>query len=143
MKDQRELIYMNQNIVKLSVSTNNWFNVMNNNTRSIIFSLIKMRFNFEEGEVVNNKSDFVQANKCLDELNNIINELNEIDGIDMGIVLNQTLFLPLELIVDKYKDDNFMSCLRSLVGIKMNTDNIMNIYDYSIFLASHDNGNNK
>jgi hypothetical protein len=55
----------------------------------------------------------------------------------MKIVLNQTLFLPLELIVEKYKDDNFIECLKSLVGMKMNTDNILYIYDFCQLLASH------
>ncbi|MGF1912632.1 hypothetical protein L4D17_03640 [Vibrio splendidus] len=135
-QDQRELRYENQNIVKLSVSTNNWLNIMNNNTKQVILSLIKLRFNIEESETYDNKADFVKANKCIDELGGIINELNESGNADMNIALNQTLFLPLELIVDKYRDDNFINCLKSLVGMKMNTDNIMNIYDYSMFLTS-------
>ncbi|WP_067219272.1 hypothetical protein [Marinomonas gallaica] len=135
-QDQRELRYENQNIVKLSVSTNNWLNIMNNNTKQVILSLIKLRFNIEESETYDNKADFVKANKCLDELCGIINELNESGNVNMNIALNQTLFLPLELIVDKYTDDNFINCLKSLVGMKMNTDNIMNIYDYSMFITS-------
>ncbi len=51
-KDQRELTYKNQNIVKLSVSTNNWLNIMNNNTKQVILSLIKLRFNIEESETI-------------------------------------------------------------------------------------------
>lgn len=135
-QDQRELTYENQNIVKISVSTNNWLNIMNNNTKQVILSLIKLRFNIEQGETYDNKDDFIKANKCLDELGDVINELNESGNIDLNIILTQTLFLPLELIVDKYKDDNFVNCLKSLVGMKMNTDNIMNIYDYSMFLTS-------
>lgn len=135
IKDQRELKYKNQNILKLSVSTNNWFNIMNNNTTQLILSLIKLRFSIEESKTCDNKSDFIKANECLDELSSIINELSKIDN-NMNTALNQTLFLPLELIVDKYKDDDFINCLKSLVYIKMNTDNIMNIYDYSMFLTS-------
>ncbi|EGR2860124.1 hypothetical protein DMW12_22005, partial [Vibrio parahaemolyticus] len=67
----------------------------------------------------------------------VINELYEIGNVNMNIALNQTLFLPLELIVDKYKDGNFINCLKHLVGMKMNTDNIMNIYDYSMFIISN------
>ncbi|EPZ2378823.1 hypothetical protein ACXLPV_000493 [Vibrio parahaemolyticus] len=136
-QDQRELKYENQNIVKISVSTNNWFNIMNNNTSQVIISLIKLRFNIEENENYDNKADFVKANKCLDELESVINELYEIGNVNMNIALNQTLFLPLELIVDKYKDGNFINCLKHLVGMKMNTDNIMNIYDYSMFIISN------
>ncbi|WP_305829224.1 hypothetical protein [Photobacterium leiognathi] len=136
-QDQRELKYENQNIVKISVSTNNWLNIMNNNTRQVIVSLIKLRFNIEESENYDNKADFVKANKCLDELESVINDLYESGSVNMNVALNQTLFLPLELIVDKYKDGNFINCLKYLVGMQMNTDNIMNIYDYAMFIISN------
>ncbi|EGR2554618.1 hypothetical protein DX887_02395, partial [Vibrio alginolyticus] len=136
-QDQRELKYENQNIVKISVSTNNWLNIMNNNTRQVILSLVKLRFNIEESKNYDNKADFVKANKCLDELESVINELYESGNVNMNVALNQTLFLPLELIVDKYKDGNFINCLKYLVGMKMNTDNIMNIYDYAMFIISN------
>ena len=136
-QDQRELKYENQNIVKISVSTHNWFNIMNNNTRQVILSLIKLRFNIEESQSYDNEADFIKANKYLDELESIINELYENKNINMNIALNQTLFLPLELIVDKYQDGNFINCLKYLVSMKMNTDNIMNVYDYAMFIISN------
>jgi len=137
IKDKRELIYENQNIVKISVSTNNWFNIMNNIPQTLLLSLIKLRFNIKEDKTYENKKDFIKANKYLDELQKVITELYKNENFDMRIVLNQTLFLPLELIVDKYNDNNFIECLKSLVGMKMNTDNIMNIYDYCQYLESH------
>jgi hypothetical protein len=137
IEDKRELIYENQNIVKISVSTNNWFNIMNNIPQTLLLSLIKLRFNIEEDKTYENKKDFIKANKYLDELQEVITELYQNENFDMRIILNQTLFLPLELIVDKYNDNNFIECLKSLVGMKMNTDNIMNIYDYCQYLESH------
>lgn len=137
IKEPRELKYENQNIVKISVSTNNWLNIMNNNTSQVIISLIKLRFKIKESERYENKDDFLKANKCLDDLENVINELYESGNVNMSIALNQTLFLPLELIVDKYKDDDFIKCLKCLVGMKMNTDNIMNVYDYAMFIISN------
>ncbi|MFM5668441.1 hypothetical protein ACET7G_08645 [Aeromonas hydrophila] len=137
IKERRELKYENQNIVKISVSTNNWLNIMNNNTSQVIVSLIKLRFNIKENEIYENKDDFLKANKCLDELEIVINELYKSGNVNMSIALNQTLFLPLELIVDKYKDDDFIKCLKYLVGMKMNTDNIMNVYDYAMFIISN------
>ncbi|WP_273766228.1 hypothetical protein [Aeromonas hydrophila] len=137
IKERRELKYENQNIVKISVSTNNWLNIMNNNTSQVIVSLIKLRFNIKENEIYENKDDFLKANKCLDELEIVINELYKTGNVNMSIALNQTLFLPLELIVDKYKDDDFIKCLKYLVGMKMNTDNIMNVYDYAMFIISN------
>ncbi|MFL0806648.1 MAG: hypothetical protein K6L60_05105 [Oceanobacter sp.] len=142
-KDQRELTYENQNIVKMSVSTNNWFNIMNNDNRQLLLSMIRLRFDIEEDKIYDNKNAFIKANKYLDELNEIISELYEDDNFDMGVVLTQTLFLPLELIVDKYKDDNFIKCLKTLVGMKMNTDNILNIYDYYQYLNSYKSPSSK
>jgi len=137
IKDKKELKYENQNIVKISVSTNNWFNIMNNIPQILLSSLIKLRFNIEEDVIYDNKDDFIKANKYLNELEEVIAELYKDKNFDMRIVLNQTLFLPLELIVEKYNDDNFIECLKSLVGMKMNTDNILNIYDYCQYLNSY------
>lgn len=137
IKDKKELKYENQNIVKISVSTNNWFNIMNNIPQILLSSLIKLRFNIEEDVIYDNKDDFIKANKYLNELEEVIAELYKNKNFDMRIVLNQTLFLPLELIVEKYNDNNFIECLKSLVGMKMNTDNILNIYDYCQYLDSY------
>jgi len=142
-KDKRELIYENQNIVKISISTSNWFNIMNNIPQTLLLSLIRLRFNIEEDKTYDNSSDFSKANKYLDELQTIISELYQNEDFDMKIVLNQTLFLPLELIVEKYKDDNFMKCLKSLVGMKMNTDNILYIYDYCQYLEAYRSKNDE
>ncbi|EBK8264118.1 hypothetical protein DSA70_22590, partial [Salmonella enterica subsp. enterica] len=64
-KDQRVVNYNDQNIVKISVSTNNWFNIMINPS-SIILPIIKnLRFDVKDD---GRDSDFVKANKYLDEL---------------------------------------------------------------------------
>jgi len=110
---------------------------MNNIPQVLLSSLIQLRFNIENNITYENQDDFLKANKYLGELQKTINKLYQNKKFEMRIVLNQTLFLPLELIVEKYKDNNFIECLKSLVGMKMNTDNILNIYDYCQYLNSH------
>lgn len=129
--NKKELIYNNENIIKISVSTNNWFNIMNNTTKNTLIEIIKLRFITE-----NIKDNFSDANKYLNELQNILTEISQNKDFDMSISLNQTLFLPLELIVDKYKDDNFIEILKTLVATSMNTDNILHIYDYIQYIKS-------
>ncbi|MFX4231355.1 hypothetical protein ACOL3I_07700 [Aliarcobacter butzleri] len=130
--NKKELIYNNENIIKISVSTNNWFNIMNNTTKHTLIEIIKLRFITD-----NIKDNFSDANKYLNELQNILTEISQNKDFDMRISLNQTLFLPLELIVDKYKDDNFIEILKTLVATSMNTDNILHIYDYIQYIKSY------
>lgn len=130
--DKKELKYNNENIVKISISTNNWFNIMNNLTKTMLLKMINLRFNLKE-----EKSDFAKANEYLDKLQKIIVELSKDKDFNIEVSLNQTLFLPLELIVEKYKDDNFIDILKTLVQTSMNTDNILHIYDYIQYIKSH------
>ncbi|HBE4113120.1 TPA: hypothetical protein KL680_005097, partial [Escherichia coli] len=123
-KDQRVVNYNDQNIIKISVSTNNWFNIMINPS-SIILPIIKnLRFDVKDD---GRDSDFVKANKYLDELDSIIDEFDKNNSLDMRVILNQTVFLPLELLIDKSNDDDFIKILKQLVAVKMNTDNVMNV----------------
>ncbi|UDQ77470.1 hypothetical protein LJQ72_07910 [Pectobacterium brasiliense] len=131
--DQRKLKYENQNIVKISISTNNWYSIMNNPSSSILPSIINLRFDNHSNK---DCKEFEKANKYLKDLGDIIKELNDFDSSNMGVVLNQTVFLPLELIIDKYRDNEFIDILKSLVAIKMNTDNILNVYDYCKYIKS-------
>lgn len=130
-KDQRVVNYDGQNIVKISVSTNNWFNIMINPSAIILPIIKNLRFGVKDDE---SDSDFVKANKYLDELNSIIDELEKNNSLDMPVILNQTVFLPLELLIDKSNDDEFIEILKQLVAVKMNTDNVMNVYDYCKYL---------
>lgn len=130
--NKKELIYNNENIIKISVSTNNWFNIMNNTTENILIEIIKLTFATE-----NVDNSFKDANEQLIKLKNILTEISQHKDFDMNVSLNQTLFLPLELIVDKYKDDNFIEILKTLVATSMNTDNILHIYDYIQYIKSH------
>lgn len=130
--NKKELIYNNENIIKISVSTNNWFNIMNNTTKNILIEIIKLTFTTE-----NVDKSFKDANEYLTALKNILTEISQNKDFDMNISLNQTLFLPLELIVDKYKNDNFIEILKTLVATSMNTDNILHIYDYIQYIKSH------
>ncbi|HGJ4480580.1 TPA: hypothetical protein ACJGPC_004730, partial [Salmonella enterica subsp. diarizonae] len=118
-KDQRVVNYDGQNIVKISVSTNNWFNIMNNPSAIILPIIRNLRFSVKDDE---SDSDFVKANKYLDELNSIIDEFEKNNSLDMPVILNQTVFLPLELLIDKSSDDEFIEILKQLVAVKMNTD---------------------
>lgn len=130
-KDQRVVNYDGQNIVKISVSTNNWFNIMINPSAIILPIIKNLRFGVKNDE---SDSDFVKANKYLDELNSIIDEFEKNNSLDMPVILNQTVFLPLELLIDKSNDDEFIEILKQLVAVKMNTDNVMNVYDYCKYL---------
>lgn len=135
--DNRTLKYENQNIVKISISTNNWYSIMNNIPRNLLLSLIRLRFDIKEDRDYKKKDDFIKANKYLDELQNIIEELSNNKNFNMRIVLKQTSFLPLELFVEYYNDDNFIDMLKTLSSVTMNTDNILNIYNYCQYLESH------
>lgn len=130
--DKEELKYNNENIVKISVSTNNWFNIMNNLTKTMLLEMINLRFKVKE-----EKSDFSKANEYLDKLQKIIIELSKDKDFNIEVSLNQTLFLPLELIAEKYKDDNFIDILKTLVQTSMNVDNILHIYDYIKYIKSY------
>ena len=72
---------------------------------------------------------------------NIFIDLYNVDLLDeffsLDIEIHTTDFVMNELIVEKHKDNNFIECLKSLVGMKMNTDNILNIYDYCQYLNSY------
>ncbi|HCT6540658.1 TPA: hypothetical protein OT522_005072, partial [Escherichia coli] len=84
-KDQRVVNYNDQNIIKISVSTNNWFNIMINPS-SIILPIIKnLRFDVKDD---GRDSDFVKANKYLDELDSIIDEFDKNNSLDMRVILN-------------------------------------------------------
>lgn len=130
--DKRELEFTGQNIIKISISTNNWYNIMNNPSSIVLQSLRNLRFNVPKDD----KSDFSKANKYLSELNSVIDDISIGKNVNMAVVLTQTVFLPLELLVDKYQDEDFLITLKKLVVVKMNTDNILNVYDYCKYLNS-------
>ncbi|WKL82053.1 MULTISPECIES: hypothetical protein [Raoultella] len=130
--DKRKLEFTGQKIIKISISTNNWYNIMNNPSSIVLQSLRNLRFNVPKDD----KSDFSKANKYLSELNSVIDDISIDTNVDMATVLTQTVFLPLELLVDKYQDEDFLITLKKLVVVKMNTDNILNVYDYCKYLNS-------
>ncbi|HDN1065500.1 TPA: hypothetical protein P1E28_005150, partial [Escherichia coli] len=83
----------------------------------IILPIIKnLRFDVKDD---GRDSDFVKANKYLDELDSIIDEFDKNNSLDMRVILNQTVFLPLELLIDKSNDDDFIKILKQLVAVKM------------------------
>ncbi|WP_272572312.1 hypothetical protein [Providencia sp. PROV258] len=137
IKERKELIYSGQNILKISISTNNWYSIMNNFSSDVLLALVNLRFDINESEKSKKKNDFYKANKYLEQLSEVISELKENSEIDINVTLTQTAFLPLELIVEKYKDDDFIDILKILATMKMNTNNILNIYDYYKYLKSY------
>ena len=99
---------------------------MNNPSSIVLQSLKNLRFNVSKDD----KSDFSKANKYFSELNSVIDDISKGTKVNMAEVLTQTVFLPLELLVDKYQDEDFLIILKKLVVVKMNTDNVLNVYDY-------------
>ncbi|HHE6468374.1 TPA: hypothetical protein ACPFI9_000582 [Providencia rettgeri] len=138
---KQEFEYNNQNIIKISVSTNNWFNIMNNPSSYILSSLENLRFNIDSTK--KNTDDFKKANKNLIEIFEVINELYGNKDIKMNEILTQTVFLPLELIIDKYKDDDFIEIIKKLPQVKMNTNNILDTYDYLKYMKLNPSSNPK
>ncbi len=127
-EDQRSFKYNNENIIKVSVSTNNWFSIMNNIPYQLIYSLLQLRFDVDKDGSI---KYFSEANTYLDNLEHVVKDIYaNFSKQEIKTMFNQSLFLPLELIVDKYKDDNFIENFKQLVHVKMNTPNIMDTYDY-------------
>ncbi|MEN4799874.1 hypothetical protein [Pantoea agglomerans] len=135
-KDNKTLQYDGQNIIKISISTNNWYSIMNNPSSLILPAVTGLTFDVEPDSVKKGHKDFMKANKYLDELNALIEGFRNKHPNEINKILTQTVFLPLELIVDKYKDESFITIIKLLISTKMNTDNIMNVYDYCKFLKS-------
>lgn len=131
---KKQLSYNNENIIKISVSSNNWFNIMTNNTRELLPSIMNLQFDIKDSSdkhYIKDNKHYIEANKLINELNNIITDLEKKSPNMMSVYLNQTLFLPLELLVEKHNDTNFIRNLRYLVAMSVSDiSNIMDIYDY-------------
>ncbi len=133
---KKVLRYDNQNIVKISLSANNWFNIMNNSAESLRSNLLKIRF--KDYEKCGNNNDFERANDELDKLDNVINTIaNKESPKTMRIIHNQSVFIPLELIVNNYKDKCFLEILGKLPSINMDVGNVLDIYDYAKYLSDY------
>lgn len=132
--DKKELQYNGENIVKISISTNNWYNFMGNPPVIILPLLANIRFNIAEDKIYANVRNFEEANRYLEKLKDILKELNNNKQINVKTTLTQSIFLPLELIVEKHNDKDFINILRTLIQIKMNVANILDIYDYQKIL---------
>lgn len=131
--------YEGQNIIKISISTNNWYGIMNNSSSYILPAIAGLRFNIESNSDEKYDNSFVKANEYLDEIESLLMYFKSNHSDKIKIILTQTVFLPLELIIDKYRDESFMNIIKMLVTTKMNTDNVMNVYDYCKFLHNYKN----
>ena len=96
--------------------------------------LANIRFNIAEDKIDDNVRNFKEANRYLEKIKDILKELNNNKQINVKTTLTQSIFLPLELIVEKHNDKDFINILRTLIQIKMNVANILDIYDYQKIL---------
>lgn len=124
--DGKVLYYNNKNIIKISVSTNNWYSIVKNKPITILPLISNIRFDIKD----ENLNDFKKANEYLDNLTNILQELNSLNHKDKKTILTQSTFIPLELIIEKQDDENFIERIKSLVRIILNVDNPLDAYDY-------------
>ncbi|QGY57379.1 hypothetical protein PAASB05_05560 [Pantoea agglomerans] len=131
--------YEEQNIIKISISTNNWYGIMNNPSSFILPAIAGLRFSIESNSNKKYDDGFMKANAYLDEIEKLLMYFKSKHPDKINIILTQTVFLPLELSIDKYRDKAFMTIIKMLVATKMNTDNVMNVYDYCEFMHNYKN----
>lgn len=122
--DGKILHYNNERIIKISLSPNNWYSIMNNLPSRMILALIRMRFTFTDEVLQNDKDDFEKTNKDLDKLSKLLFELEKHHNIDD--LLFSSLFIPLELISDNSYDK---STIDYIIGLLHSKSNVNNIYD--------------
>lgn len=126
--DGKILHYNNERIIKISLSPNNWYSIMNNLPSRMIHALIRMRFTFTDEVLQNDKDDFEKTNKDLDKLSKLLFELEKHHNIDD--LLFSSLFIPLELISDNSYDKSTIDYIIGLLHSKSNVNNIYDGYNY-------------
>ncbi|MCT7589168.1 hypothetical protein, partial [Aliarcobacter butzleri] len=126
--DGKHLKYNGEKIIKISVVPNNWHSIMNNLPKSMITAIIGLRFNFKKNIFVDNKikKDIESTNQDLIKLQNVLEEIQLKYNLDT--ILNNSLFLPLELISEKVNNQYFIDCIIGLLTMKCNTRNIYDAY---------------
>lgn len=126
--DGKILKYNGEKIIKISIVPNNWYSVMNNLPRSMIVAIIGIKFTFKNNITIPQdvKKDIQQTNQDLIKLQNILEEIQI--NYNLEEILNNSLFLPLELISEKIKNKYFISCIIGLLTMKCNSPNIYDAY---------------
>lgn len=122
--DGKVLNYTNERIIKISLSPNNWYSIMNNIPRNMLHALVRMRFTFTDDVQQEDKDDFERTNKDLDKLSKLLIELEK--EYDINDLLFSSLFIPLELISDNDDDKN---TINYIIGLVHSKSDVINIYD--------------
>lgn len=118
------LTYNNEQIIKISLSPNNWYSIMNNLPRNIIHALTNIRFTFKQNVPIEVEEEFTKTNKDLQKLTDIILELDKNYKIDN--ILFNSLFIPLELLSE---NENDKKAIEYIIGLLYLKNDITNIYD--------------
>lgn len=121
--DGKVLHYNNERIIKISLSPNNWYSVMNNVPRNMLDAISRMRFTFKDDVSEKDKNDFERTNKDLDKLSNLLIGLEKEN--DINSLLFSSLFIPLELI----SDNNDKNAINYIIGLIHSKSDAINIHD--------------
>ena len=133
--DGQELEFNEERIVKISLSPNNWYGIMNNIPKSLIYSLMGLRFSFKENTPNEIQKDFEETNKDLIKLTKTVESIHE--RYDLKQILHNSLFVPLELICENHLDSCFIPFLLGLISTKDNADNIYDSYNNYRYIRQH------
>jgi len=125
----KTLDYDNERIIKISLSPNNWYSLMNNVPKSILLALMQLRFTFKPHATTKDIEEFEKTNKDLEKLTDIIMQLDK--GYNLESILFNSLFIPLELISENDTDKNFIHYVLGLLSMKYDTHNIYDGYNQS------------
>ncbi|WP_345978386.1 hypothetical protein [Sulfurimonas sp. HSL3-2] len=123
----KTLYYNNETIIKISLSPNNWYSIMNNVPKNMLLALMHIRFTFNLNAADKDIKEFEKTNKDLEKLTEIIMTFNKRDNLDS--ILHNSLFIPLELISENDADENFIYNILGLLFMKYNTQNIYDSYN--------------
>ena len=123
------LHYNDEKIIKISLSPNNWYSLMNNVPKSMLLALMHLRFTFKSNATAKDIVEFERTNKDLEKLTDIIMKLDK--GYDLESILHNSLFIPLELISENDTDKNFMYYVLGLLSMKYDAHNIYDGYNQS------------
>lgn len=130
------LNYNNEKIIKISLSPNNWYSIMNNNRlQGLLLALMRIRFTFKKEAPPDVIKSFAETNEDLDKLTKIIEELNQSNNLDN--ILFSSLFIPLELLSENENDKNLIHYILGLLFMKYDTNNIYDSYNEYKKLKEH------
>lgn len=128
--DGTELQLNDERIIKISLSPNNWYAMMNNIPKSLIYSLVGLRFSFKEYATKDEIKSFEESNKDLEKLMKIVESIHSTCGEkSLKEVLHNSLFIPLELISENQADPCLIRYIIGLISIRDGQDNIYDSFN--------------